>query len=79
MAEYEMIAFRDDKAESVASMWFGSRPSDEWVEKLAGEAELGNFLSKEYPNNVILNYDNGYIEVRKHSASTNHPPAKKKK
>lgn len=76
MAEYEMIAFRDDKAEPVEIQWFGARPSDEWITKLAESAGLGTYTG---PSTNAANYENGYIEIRKHSASTNHPPAKKKK
>jgi hypothetical protein len=76
MSEYEMIAFRDDKAEPVESQWFGSRPSDEWITKLAESAGLGNYLG---PGTNVANYGNGYIEIRKHSKSTNHPPAKKRR
>lgn len=80
MAEYEMVAFRDDKAESVASSWFGQRPTDDWVYKLAGEAGFGNLIGTGTVNgNVAINFDNGYIEVRKHTNNINHPPAKKRK
>ncbi|UDL16745.1 hypothetical protein SEA_ATUIN_52 [Arthrobacter phage Atuin] len=67
MAEYELVAFRDDKAESVDSMLFGSRPSDEWVYKLADKANLGDYKYKTYAyGEPHLNFDNGFIVVRKH-------------
>lgn len=67
MAEYEMVAFRDDKNESVASMWFGQRPTDEWVYKLAEDAELGEFRVKHVREHVHLGFENGFIIVRKHT------------
>jgi hypothetical protein len=80
MAEYELVAFRDDKAESVASMWFGQRPDDEWVYKLAAEAGFGNLINTgTVHGNRAINFDNGYIEVRKHTNSAKLPPAKKRK
>lgn len=75
MAEYEMIAFRDDQAEPVEIQWFGHRPSDEWITKLAESAALGTYTG---PSMNVANYENGYIEVRKHTNNYTPPPAKKK-
>lgn len=78
MAEYEMTAFRSDKEEPVQTMWFGQRPSDEWVHKLAKNAKLGQFVEKQWSPEITLKHEHGYIEVRKHTHNTNLPPAKKR-
>lgn len=81
MAEYEMTAFRDDKAEYVETMLFGSRPSDEWVHKLSERSDLEGTPKKQGLYNggdIHLNYDNGYIVVRKHIKNFDGPPATKR-
>lgn len=69
MAEYELIAFLADKGTPpVDSMLFGHRPDDEWVYKLADRNNLGEYKYKTYAyGEPYLNFDNGFIIVRKHT------------
>lgn len=67
MSEYEMTAFLNDSTEPVETQWFGSTPSDEWVYKLAENTKLGEFQFKSWNGHVHLSFDNGYIEVHKHT------------
>lgn len=68
-----MTAFLGPDGVPVKTYWFGSRPSDEWVYKLADEANLGKFEYKSVPSHVKLDFTRGWLEVHKHFDSKGIP------
>jgi len=71
MAEYEMSAFRDDKAAPVETIRSGERPSEESIHKMAEKANLGGYNFRYWrtelrvEGHVQLDFDNGHIDIRK--------------